>query len=403
MKSNFSGQSASLMLKKGREKSLLRRHPWIFSGAVENIKGFEKNGQAITVYSASGEKLGIASVSVQSQIRARMWSFEETSINPDFFRERINQAHQFRLNQGITGSSNAFRIINSESDGLPGLIVDKYDNVLVCQFLSAGAEYYKEDIISALEDKFSPEAIYERSDTSARTREGLTLMKGMLKGKLPGELITIDENGSKFMVDVVQGHKTGFYLDQRDNRRIVKEMCQGMDVLNCFSYTGGFGISALSGGAGSVTNIDSSDPMVELSKKNATLNAIDESKIKYVVGDVFKELRTYRDTGRQFDSIVLDPPKFAESVSQINKAARGYKDINLLAMKLLRPGGLLFTFSCSGHIVPELFRKIVSDAAVDSGREVHLLKTLHQAADHAMLLTFPESLYLKGLMCRIGK
>ena len=390
-----------LKLKKGRDKSLRRKHPWIFSGAVESFQVSKTNGEVVKVFSFENEFLGMASVSLQSQIRARMWAFEDVNIDRRFIYQAIENALQLRKQKGLFECTNAIRIVNSEADFMPGLIADLYDDVIVCQLLSAGVEFFKSEIISCLDELIKPKAIVERSDTDSRKKEGLNKCAGLLAGTLPDDKIEIFEGETKFLVDVVLGHKTGFYLDQRDNRKIVASFCMDKEVLNCFSYTGGFGISALANGAKTLINIDTSADALKIAEDNARLNQLDPGKMENITGDVFKVLRTFRDANRLFDVIILDPPKFAESASQIEKAARGYKDINLLAMKLLKPGGLLFTFSCSGHMVPELFRKVVSDAAIDAERRVELVQTLQQASDHPVLLNFPESFYLKGLVCRV--
>lgn len=394
----------AVILKKGREKSLDRKHPWIFSGAVREVTGSPENGETVQIIQHNGENMGVGSLSYQSQIMVRMWSFDPGEIiNEAFFYGRISDALKRRNNSGIQECTNAFRVVNAESDGLPGLIVDKYSNILVCQFLSAGAEFFKTEIARQLSEIMHPAAIYERSDSESRTKEGLEKKSGILNGSLPEEQINIQEHGIQYMVDVVSGHKTGFYLDQRDNRLILCNMSRSKDVLNCFSYTGGFGLNALAGGANSITNIDVSEVAMQQAMHNARLNNCDLSKITNITGDVFQHLRQFRDKGSTFDIVVLDPPKFAASVSQLAKAARGYKDINLLAMKLLKPGGLLFTFSCSGHMVPELFRKIISDAAIDADCNVYFEQTLQQSTDHPVLMSFPESHYLKGYICRVWK
>jgi 23S rRNA (cytosine1962-C5)-methyltransferase len=292
-------------------------------------------------------------------------------------------------------------LVASESDGLPGLIVDRYADWLVCQFLSAGSEHWKNTIVELLQELFPGLSIYERSDVSVREKEGLPLRCGVLAGSEPPDQVEITENGMRLLVDIKAGHKTGYYLDQRDSRLAVRDWAEGRDVLNCFSYTGGFGVSALLGGAKHVLQMDSSEPALDIAKKNADLNGLDPEKSEYICGDVFKELRRFRDSRRDFDLIILDPPKFVESRGQLEKGARGYKDINLLAFKLLRPGGLLFTFSCSGHMEMPLFQKIVADAALDAGRSAQILSVLHQAPDHPVALNFPEGAYLKGLLCRV--
>jgi len=394
---------SSVKLKKGRDKSFNRKHPWIFSGAIDSIKDINTNGETVEIFSGDGKFLGYGSYSLHSQISVRVLSFNpEDQIDKDFIQKKIETAAQFRTQIINLETTNAYRVINAESDSLPGLVVDKYGDFLVCQFLSAGAEFWKEETIEILLNIFNPTGIFERSDVEVREKEGLRQFKGILYGKDPEELIEIIENGNKFFVDINLGHKTGFYLDQRDNRKLLETFSSEKEILNCFSYTGGFSVYAIKAGASKVVNLDSSLEALSLAETNLTLNGIASSKYENVQDDVFKYLRKLRDTNKQFDVIILDPPKFAESVSQIEKASRGYKDINLLALKLLKKNGVLFTFSCSGHIVPELFNKIIADAATDAGREVHILKYLTQSPDHAMLTSFPEGLYLKGLVCKVN-
>jgi 23S rRNA (cytosine1962-C5)-methyltransferase len=394
---------SSVKLKKGRDKSFNRKHPWIFSGAIDSIKDINTNGETVEIFSGDGKFLGYGSYSLHSQISVRVLSFNpEDQIDKDFIQKKIETAAQFRTQIINLETTNAYRVINAESDSLPGLVVDKYGDFLVCQFLSAGAEFWKKETIEILLNIFNPTGIFERSDVDVREKEGLQQFKGILYGKEPEELIEILENGNKFLVDINLGHKTGFYLDQRDNRKLLETFSSEGEMLNCFSYTGGFSVYAIKAGASKVVNLDSSLEALSLAETNLTLNGIAPSKYENVQDDVFKYLRKLRDTNKQFDVIILDPPKFAESVSQIEKASRGYKDINLLALKLLKKNGVLFTFSCSGHIVPELFNKIIADAATDAGREVHILKYLTQSPDHAMLTSFPEGLYLKGLVCKVN-
>lgn len=391
-----------LVLHRGRENSVLRRHPWIFSGAVQRLNGNPASGESVRVLDSHGHVLGYAAWSPASQIRARMWSFgADIPIDRAFLQRRIDAAQEWRASIVDAAQTNAYRLISSEADGLPGLIVDQYDSVLVCQFLSAGAEYQREHILDILQERFPSALLYERSDTDAREKEGLPPRSGACRTVDPTETIMIVENGLRFHVDVRNGHKTGFYLDQRDNRALFRRYCRDADVLNCFSYTGGFAVAALSGGARQVTDVDVSTEALRLAEENVRGNGFDTSRYAQIEGDVFHFLRSCRDSRKQFDVIVLDPPKFAASASQLERAARGYKDINLLALKLLKPGGLLFTFSCSGHMTEPLFRKIVSDAAVDAEREVHVLSLMTQAADHPVALHIPESWYLKGLLCRV--
>jgi len=392
----------SVTLKKSSDNFIKRKHPWIFSGAIEKVDGNPSNGETVQIFNSNKEFVGSGSFSPSSQIRVRAWSFyPNEKIDIGFFRKKINQTKALREKIIDPTTTNAYRIINSESDGLPGLIVDRYGEFLVCQFLSSGAEFYKETIANVLNDIFKPKGIFERSDVDVREKEGLKPAKGLLEGTEPDELVEIKENGLEFLVDIKQGHKTGFYLDQRDNRSFISEFSKGNTVLNCFSYTGGFSAYALVSGASKVTQIETSASALDLSIKNFELNKIDTSLVENICGDVFEVLRKLRDERRTFDLIILDPPKFADSASQILKASRGYKDINLLAFKLLNPGGILFTFSCSGHISLELFQKIVSDAALDSGREVKIIQWFTQATDHPVSLNFPEGLYLKGLVCYV--
>lgn len=391
-----------VILKHGREKSLLRRHPWIFSGAIGKAEENLKIGETVDVFSTDGNWLARGAYSPYSQIRVRVWTFDPAEeIDPAFFGNRLQQAFLLREKLFADRSVTAYRIINSESDSLPGLVVDRYGDFLVCQFLSAGAEFWKAEIVTQLQSLIPCAGIYERSDLAVRNKEGLQPTCGVLWGETPPDLIEFQEGELRFLVDIKNGHKTGCYLDQRENRIAVTEFAKGKYVLNCFAYTGGFGLWALHGGTESVVNIESSASLLELARKNFELNGFDPNKIENIVGDVFQVLRQFRDKGREFDLIILDPPKFAESTSQLQKASRGYKDINLLAFKLLKPGGILFTFSCSGHISLELFQKIVSDAALDAGRDAQVIRYLSQDADHPIALNFPEGRYLKGLVCQV--
>jgi 23S rRNA (cytosine1962-C5)-methyltransferase len=390
----------SVTLKKSADSFIKRKHPWIFSGAIDRVEGNPSNGETVQIFTSDKKLVGNGSFSPSSQIRVRVWSFDsEEKIDEVFFRRKISHAQSLREKIIDISKTNAYRIINAESDGLPGLIVDRYSEYLVCQFLSAGVEANKEIIIEILNDIFKPTGIYERSDVEVRTKEGLQPAQGLLKGIIPADLIEVQENEFKFLVDIKGGHKTGFYLDQRDNRKLVSDFSKGKSILNCFSFTGGFSVYSFTVDANKVTQIESSASAIELSNKNFELNNLNSSLVENINGDVFEVLRKFRDERRTFDLIILDPPKFAESVAQIQQASRGYKDINLLAIKLLNPGGVLFTFSCSGHISQELFQKIVSDAALDSDREVKIIKQLTQAADHPVATNFPEGLYLKGLIC----
>ena len=387
-----------LILQKGRERSLLRRHPWIFDGAVAAVSGAPMPGDTVEVYSFEGNWLARASYSPVSKIRARVWTFDQAEpIDQAFFDRRIDAATAYRKQLALQEKTDTWRLVHGEADGLPGCVIDRYGDFVVCQFLCAGSEAAREMILASLKRDSSIRGIYERSDTDARERDGLNSRCGLLWGEEPPELVTIHENGVQFLADLRNGHKTGFYLDQRENRAALP-CCCGADVLNCFCYTGGFGLRAAKEGAKSVTQVDLSAPALELARRNAALNGFDEAVFTYTKADVFEQLRKFRDMGRQFDVVILDPPKFAETPKQLEKAARGYKDINLLGAKLTRSGGFLVTFSCSGAMMPELFAKIVGDAARDAGRTARIVKVMGQAPDHPVTLDFPEGRYLTGLL-----
>lgn len=388
-----------LLLKPGREKSLLRRHPWIFSGAISRVDGNLTLGQTIAIRDSNERFLAWAAFSPQSQIAARVWSFDENeTIDAAFFRHRLARAISLR---SLLGPCDAARLVHGESDGLPGITVDRYSGTLVMQLASAGAEAWREVIADCIVDLADVARVVERSDIETRKLEGLTPRTGTVHGPAPRESISISENGLTFWIDVEHGHKTGFYLDQKENRALISTVARGRDVLDCFCYSGGFAINAVSGGARSVVAIDSSCPALDLAQKNLAANKLDS--VQWLEGDVFQVLRTFRAQGRRFDLIVLDPPKFAPTAALISKAARAYKDINLLAFKLLRPGGLLATFSCSGAVSSELFQKIVAGAALDAGVSAQIIKHLHAATDHPVALEFPEGEYLKGLLCRVAE
>ncbi|MFZ0611880.1 MAG: class I SAM-dependent methyltransferase [Desulfobacterales bacterium] len=389
-------------LKPGRDKSLHRRHPWIFSGAIDRVDPAAAPGETVRVQAADNSPLASGAISPQSQIRVRVWSFDPAEeIDPQFFARRLDRALQARRLLYSDPAPSALRLVNSESDGLPGLIVDRYAEYLVCQFLSAGAEYWKGELVRQLAGLIPAAGIYERSEGENRLKEGLPASGGVLSGAAPPESIEIREGPLRLLVDVRRGHKTGFYLDQRQNRTRVAPFSPGADVLNCFAYSGGFGLQALAAGAKSLVNVETSPDALGLLQRQLALNGLDADAVENIAGDVFQVLRSFRDARRGFDLVILDPPKFAGSVHQVNKAARGYKDINLLAIKLIRPGGVLVTFSCSGHVDAALFQKIVAGAALDAGRDVQVLEHFEQAPDHAVALNFPEAAYLKGLACRV--
>ncbi|MCA0762161.1 class I SAM-dependent methyltransferase [Vibrio vulnificus] len=395
--------SAAIYLVKGREKSVVRRHPWIFSRGIDRVEGNPQLGETVDVYGHDGKWLAKAAYSPESQIRARVWSFDKQEINKAFFVKRIQEAQLLRedviVRDGLTG----YRLIAAESDGMPGVTIDRYQNFFVCQLLSAGAEHQKQNIVDALIEVFPDCNVYERSDVSVRKKEGIQETTGVLHGEMPPKSVVIEENGVKISVDIVGGHKTGFYLDQRDSRQQAMKYVKDKEVLNCFSYTGGFGLYALKGGAKRVINADVSQPALDTAKFNAELNEFDISKKRAVFlnADVFKLLREYRDQGTTFDVVIMDPPKFAESKAQLNGACRGYKDINMLAMQILKPGGTLLTYSCSGLMDQVLFQKIIADAAVDAGRSVKFVERFEQAADHPTDTAYPEGFYLKGFACKV--
>jgi len=401
---------ATVLLKPGREKSLLRRHPWIFSGAVQQLDEEPVSGGTVELLSSTREFLARASYSPSSQIRARVWTFEDEPVDKEFFRKRIRSAIDARQRLKIEHHSNASRLIYAESDGIPGLIVDRYGNVLVLQSLTAGSEFWKETLADLLLEETGLSTIYERSDADVRELEGLEPKVGTLRGSLsslrPGSgqafVFPITEHSLEFKINLQSGHKTGSYLDQRKNRLRVRELAQDKDVLDCFCYTGGFTVNALAGGAKSVLSIDSSADALALCKENIALNSLDETRHTALEGDVFQILRKFRDENRSFDMIILDPPKFAPTAAFAEKAARGYKDINLLGFKLLKPGGFLCTYSCSGGISADLFQKIIAGAALDAGVDAQIVHQLHASADHPVLLSFPEGAYLKGLVLRVA-
>ena len=393
-----------VFLKPKRDFSVRKHHPWVFSGALAAADDGIATGETVEVVDAEGETLGYGSYSPASQIRVRMLSFDPKVV-PDakFIEGMVASAVGRRADFFANDYTTAVRLVNAENDGLPGVVADCYAGWVVCQFTSAGAEFWKREIAAALM-KFDPfcRGVAERADVDVRTKEGLPTEPAfaVLAGEEPPEFVEISEGGVKFLVDVRKGHKTGFYLDQRDARATVGALANGMDVLNCFSYTGGFGLFARAAGAASVTQVDISKDALELAKKNEALAHLCGTKMEYVEADVFQYLRKCRDAGRKFDMIVLDPPKFASVKSQLMKAARGYKDINLLAMKLLKPNGLLATFSCSGAMMTELFDKVLAEAAQDAGRDFQMIARTRQGADHPVLLNFPEGMYLKGAIIR---
>lgn len=388
-----------IKLKAGKEKPLLSRHPWVFSGALQDMKQVESlsPGTIVDLVSAHNKFIARGFANHHSQIACRALTFTEETIDSAWIKRRIHQAAALR-EPWLSDRTNAMRLVASESDGLPGLIVDRYAHTVVLQILSYGIEVWRDAVIAALAELPGVTQIVERSDEAIRQKEGLDLRKQWIKGSEP--LVAIQENGVTILVDVWEGHKTGFYLDQRANRHSVGSLCQGAEVLNCFSFSGGFGLHALAQGAAHVTQVDQSEPALQLAREAAARNGFATDRATYLHADVFELLRRYRDAGRQFDVIVMDPPKFVAHKGQIEQASRGYKDLNLLAFKLLRPGGHLATFSCSGLVDAKLFQQIIFAAALDAGVTASIVQHLTQDRDHPTSLFVPETFYLKGLLCQ---
>ena len=392
----------NIKLNAGREKSLQRRHPWVFASALQKLDQDIASGSTIDLLSSDGQFLARASYSPISQIRARVWTFEDEPVDREFFRKRIKSAIELRQLSKVESHTNAYRLLHGESDGMPGFVVDRYKDLLVLQSTTAGSDFWKEIVADILVEETGLQNIYERSDVDVRELEGLKPITGILRGIITNYQIPIIEYDLKFNVDIQHGHKTGFYLDQRHNRHRVGKFAEGRDVLNCFCYTGGFSIHALANGAKSVLSVDSSADALSLLEENITLNNLPADRHTSLEGDVFQLLRKFRDANRSFDMIILDPPKFAPTAAHAEKASRAYKDINLLAFKLLRHGGMLFTYSCSGGIDAALFQKIIASAALDAGVNATIIEHLSQGSDHPVSLHFPEGAYLKGLVCVKG-
>lgn len=392
---------ATITLAPEREKSLLRKHPWVFASAVADIKGRCNRGDTVDVVSSKGEWLCRGAFSPDSQIRIRAWTFvHHESVDNAFFCRRVEQAIAQRQHVIDRAKTNAYRLIAGESDGLPGVTIDVYDNVVVLQLLSAGADKQRDKIIWAVKRFFADAIIHERSDVAVREKEGLEQVVITHQGVLPEEVV-ITENGIDIIVDLINGHKTGFYLDQRDNRRITASYAAGLEILNCFSYTGTFGSYALVNGAKHVTNVDVSESALKIAKRNLAINGLDQGRCECLQIDVFQKLRDFKTENKQFGLVILDPPKFIDSKASLNRAARGYKDINLYGIHAVKPGGFLATYSCSGLMPADLFQKIVADAALDAGRTIKILERVSQAPDHATSGSYPEGFYLKGLICQV--
>ncbi len=400
--------TATLYLQPGKDKPVRQRHPWIFSGAIDRTTGNPAAGDIVDVADASGTWLGRGYFNPRSQIVVRLltWDRHET-VDAGFWQRRLAAAGAARADLHLEPQTTAYRLVYAESDGVPGLVVDRYGDWLVVQFLTLGVDIRRAELLAALQAEFHPAGIIERSDAAVRRQEGLPLRSGLVAGREPDANFEIREHGLRFPVDLLGGQKTGFYVDQRENRRIVAAHATGKRVLNAFSFTGAFGVYALAAGAAHVTNIDSSYEALAGAEAALRLNGFDpDAQAEGIAGDVFQVLRALRDEGRQFDLVILDPPKFARNKAELDGAARGYKDINLLGLKLLAQTGetqaapLLATFSCSGLVTPDLFQKIVFGASVDAGRDAQIVAHLHQGPDHPILLSFPEGEYLKGLLVR---
>lgn len=392
----------TILLKKDRERPSRLRHPWIYSGAIARVDGEAEPGETVRVVDSTGAFVAYGQLSPESQIRVRLLEWREAVVvDETWWRDKIETAVSLRTAHQRHINSNAYRLIHAEADQLPGLVVDYYDGYIVLQALTAGVEREKALIARCLDEALHPKGIYERSDVEVRSQEGLAESRGILSGPEPPGILEVSEGSAAFLVDIMRGQKTGFYLDQRDNRSIVAGYAAGRSVLDCYAYSGAFSVHALRSGAASATLIDSSRSALEIAGRNLALNGLDAASAVCVEGSVPVVLRSYRDARRTFDLIILDPPKFARSKNQVDKAMRAYKDINLLAMKLLNPGGLLATFSCSGNIGLETFSEIVRWAALDAERHVQIVQRLGQSIDHPVASVFPASEYLKGLLCRV--
>ncbi|ASU32401.1 class I SAM-dependent rRNA methyltransferase [Mucilaginibacter xinganensis] len=391
-----------VVLKKGKEKAVLHRHPWVFSGAIENVKGKPANGDVVKLIDAKGAFMAYGFYNDRSRVALRLLEWDETvEINEQWFRGKVADAVAGRGDILLDGVTNTCRLIFSESDYLPGLIVDKYAGHLAVQVLTSGIEKMMPCIIDELQRLLNPESIFDKSDASSRNHEGLETQNIVLAGNHPPERVEVIENGIRYNINIAEGQKSGFYCDQRDNRKIVASYASGKKVLDCFSYTGGFTLNSLKSGAASVTSVDSSVLAIDTLKENVLLNNFDTGKVTTIASDVNKQLRKFREDGELFDIVVLDPPKYAPSRSALDKASRAYKDLNRLGMLLLNKGGLLATYSCSGAMNMETFKQVLAWAALDAGKQVQFINQFCQPEDHPVRSSFPEGEYLKGLLCRV--
>ncbi len=390
-----------VILKKGKEKAVLQRHPWVFSGAIEKVKGKPDNGDIIRLTDAQGRFLAYGFYNHESRVAVRLLEWDEAvSVNEDWFRAKVAAAVTSRSSI-LNEQTNTCRLIFSEADYLPGLIADKYGDYLSLQILTTGIERNKQVIINELQRLLNPKGIFDKSDAGSRAHEGLNTVNEVLAGSPPPELVEVKENGLTYGINIAEGQKSGFYCDQRGNRRILAAHAQGKTVLDCFCYTGGFTLNALQAGAAQATSIDSSALAMETLKKNIALNGLDAARHESIQSDVNKQLRRFKEEGRTFDIVVLDPPKYAPSRSALDRASRAYKDLNRIAMQLLNSGGLLATFSCSGAMDMETFKQVLAWAALDAGKQVQFIHQFCQPEDHPVRSSFPEGEYLKGLLCRV--
>jgi 23S rRNA (cytosine1962-C5)-methyltransferase len=390
-----------VVLKKGKEKAVLHRHPWVFSGAVERVTGKPANGDIVRLLDARGSFMAYGFYNDQSRVALRLLEWNEgIEVNEQWFRNKVAVAVASRSDI-LTEETNTCRLIFSESDYLPGLIVDKYASHLAVQVLTSGMEKVMPVIIDELQRLLKPESIFDKSDASSRDHEGLQTSNITLAGPQPPERVEVKENNIHYHINIAEGQKSGFYCDQRDNRRIIASYANGKKVLDCFSYTGGFTLNCLQNGAAGVTCVDSSALAIETLKENVALNKFDTGEITVIHSDVNKQLRAFKENGDLFDIVILDPPKYAPSRSALDKASRAYKDLNRLAMQLLNKGGLLATFSCSGAMNMETFKQVLAWAALDAGKQVQFINQLCQPEDHPVRASFPEGEYLKGLVCRV--
>jgi 23S rRNA (cytosine1962-C5)-methyltransferase len=391
-----------VILKKGKEKAVLHKHPWVFSGAIEKVKGKPENGEIVKLFDAKGSFMAYGFYNDQSRVALRLLEWNEAvTIDENWWRAKVAVAVAARtpiLEDGITDTC---RLIFSESDYLPGLIVDKYADHLSLQILTSGMENVKPIIVDELQKLLNPASIFDRSDASSREHEGMQPSFGILAGNQPPELVEVVENGLRYGINIAEGQKSGFYCDQRENRRVLAHYANEKNVLDCFCYTGGFTLNCFQNDAKSVTSVDSSALAIETLKSNLVLNEFDQLEHRAIQSDVNKQLRKFREDGETFDVIILDPPKYAPSRSALDRAARAYKDLNRLAMLLLTPGGLLATYSCSGAMDMTTFKQIIAWAALDAGKQVQFIHQFCQPGDHPVSATFPEGEYLKGLLCRV--